>query len=193
MKSFYRMSVALALIMTLLASAALTQRPRSVNDPAQAPVAQTTAAPMSAPQTVNANYEGGIFGYNKRINGTLTFDDTNSRLLFRNKQQQEVLFIPYSAVLSAFADTQAKRPVAASVLGSVVPYGLGLPALLWKKKFRYLTLQYRDPDTNAAGMTSFKMENKQTLEAVLNTLAAKAGLTQRGEVFVRRKDPNDQP
>ncbi|MBA3806203.1 MAG: hypothetical protein H0X14_10890 [Acidobacteria bacterium] len=193
MKSFYRISGTIALLVALLASATLAQRPRTVNDPAQAPMAQTTAAPMTAPQTVNANYEGGVFGYNKRINGTLTFDDTNSRLLFRNKQQQEVLFIPYAAVLSAFADTQAKRPVAASVLGSIVPYGLGLPALLWKKKFRYLTLQYRDPDTNAAGVTSFKMENKQTLEAVLNTLAAKAGLTQRGEVFVRRKDPNDQP
>jgi hypothetical protein len=181
--------------MAMIASttSALAQRPRSVNDPASAPSAQTGAAPMSAPQTVKANYEGGIFGYNKKINGTLTFDDTNSRLLFRNKQQQEVLFIPYNAVSSAFADTQAKRPVAATVLGSVVPYGLGLPALLWKKKFRYLTLQYRDPDTNASGVTSFKMENKETLEAVLNTLAAKAGLTQRGEVFVRRKDPNDQP
>ncbi len=193
MKSLYRISVATALLMALLANGALAQRPRSVNDPGSEPVAQTTAAPMSAPQTVNANYEGGIFGYNKKINGTLTFDDTNSRLLFRNKQQKEVLFIPYEAVFSAFADTQAKRPVAATVLGSVVPYGLGLPALLWKKKFRYLTLQYRDPDTNASGVTSFKMENKATLEAVLNTLAAKAGLTQRGEVFVRRKDPNDQP
>jgi hypothetical protein len=193
MRSLYRISVAIILLMTLVASATLAQRPRTVNDPASAPTAQTTSVPMSAPQTVNANYEGGIFGYNKRMNGTLTFDDTNSRLLFRNKQQQEVLFIPYAAVLSAFADTQAKRPVAASVLGSVVPYGLGLPALLWKKKFRYLTLQYRDPDTNASGVTSFKMENKQTLEGVLNTLAAKAGLTQRGEVYVRRKDPNDQP
>ena len=193
MKSLYRISGAIVLLIALLTSAALPQRPRSVNDPSTAPAAQTGASTMTAPQTVNANYEGGIFGYNKKINGTLTFDDTNNRLLFRNKQQQEVLFIPYSAVVSAFADTQAKRPVAASVLGSVVPYGLGLPALLWKKKFRYLTLQYRDPDTNASGVTSFKMQNKETLEAVLNTLAAKAGLTQRGEVFVRRKDPNDQP
>jgi hypothetical protein len=177
--------------MALCASAALAQRPRSVNDPASEPVAQTTAATMSAPQTVNANYEGGIFGYNKKINGTLTFDDTNSRLLFRNKQQQEVLFIPYNAVLSAFADVKSKRPIAADVAARLSIFAL--PGLLIKKKFRYLTLQYRDPDTNASGITSFKLENKQTLEAVLNTLAAKAGLTQRGEVFVRRKDPNDQP
>lgn len=189
MKSLYRTTGALALLMTLLASAALAQRPRSVNDPASDPAAQTGS--MAAPQTVNANYEGGVFGYNKRTNGTLSFDDANSRLLFRNKQQQELLFIPYRAVLSAFADVKSKRPIAADVAARVSIFAL--PGLLIKKKFRYLTMQYRDPDTNAEGVTSFKLENKQILEAVLNTLAAKAGLTQRGEVFVRRKDPNDQP
>ena len=192
MKSVYRISGALALLMALFVSAALAQRPRSVNDPAPDPATTTTQpSNMSAPSTVNANYEGGVFGYNKKINGSLTFDDTNRRLLFRNKQQQEVLFIPYDAVLSACADVKSKRPIVADVAARASIFGL--PGLLIKKKFRYLTLQYRDPDTNASGVTSFKLENKQTLEAVLNTLAAKSGLTQRGEVFVRRKDPNDQP
>lgn len=192
MKSLYRTAGALGLLMVLFASATLAQRPRSVNDPADNTTTATPqTGPMAAPQTVNANYEGGVFGYNKKINGTLSFDDTNRRLLFRNKQQQEVLFIPYDAVLSAFADVKSKRPIAADVAARVSIFAL--PGLLIKKKFRYLTLQYRDPDTNASGVTSFKLENKQTLEAVLSTLAAKAGLTQRGEVYVRRKDPNDQP
>jgi hypothetical protein len=192
MKSLYRTAGALGLLLAVLASAALAQRPRSVNDPADNNTTATPqTGPMAAPQTVNANYEGGVFGYNKKINGTLSFDDTNRRLLFRNKQRQEVLFIPYDAVLSAFADVKSKRPIAADVAARVSIFAL--PGLLIKKKFRYLTLQYRDPDTNASGVTSFKLENKQTLAAVLNTLAAKAGLTQRGEVYVRRKDPNDQP
>jgi hypothetical protein len=191
MKSFYRISGAIALFVALCASTALGQRPRTVNDPASSPEPQP--ASNQGPQAVKAKYEGGVFGYNKKIDGTLSFDDTNNRLLFRDKQQREVLFIPYAAVLSAFADTQAKRPVAATVLSSTVPYGLGLPALLWKKKHRYLTMQYRDPDTNAQGVTSFKMENLETVKAMLDTLTSKAGLIQRGEVFVRRKDPNDQP
>ncbi|HYY58951.1 MAG TPA: hypothetical protein VE842_16595, partial [Pyrinomonadaceae bacterium] len=147
-----------ALLALLLANVAPAQRPRSVNDPSPTPTTAQIAS-LPAPQAVKAKYEGGVFGYDKKIDGTLSFDDTNNRLLFRNNRQQEVLFIPYAAVLSAFADTQAKRPGAARVISGVVPYGLGLPALLWKKKYRYLTMQYRDPDTNAQGVTSFKMEN----------------------------------
>ncbi|HEX8143535.1 MAG TPA: hypothetical protein VF553_13120 [Pyrinomonadaceae bacterium] len=187
-----------ALLTVLLLSTAFGQRPRNVSDPSPspstAPASSSTAsrpAPAPAPQTVNANYEGGVFGYNKKINGTISFDDTNERLLFRNKQRQEVLFIPYRAILSAFADVKSKRPIAADVAARLSIFAL--PGLLIKKKFRYLTMQYRDPDTNAEGITSFKLENKQILESVLNTLASKAGLSQRGEIYVRRKDPNDQP
>ena len=71
------------------------------------------AAP--APQSMKAKYEGGVFGHSKTMEGTLNFDDTNNRLLFRNKKQKDVLFIPYQAVVSAFADTQKRRPAAATV------------------------------------------------------------------------------
>jgi TonB family protein len=139
-----------------------------------------------APSTVKAKYEGGVFGYNEKQDGTILFDDVNQRLVFRNKFGKEVFAIPYDAVLSTFADTQAKRPTAASILSSAVPYGLGLPALFIKKKYRYMTLQFEDADTRVAGVTSFKVENKQILASVVYTLATKAGLEQRGEVFVRR-------
>lgn len=190
MRNIYSIFGAVLLLAVLFMGTALGQRPRSVSEPDTA-TATSSTTPQPAPQSVNANYEGGVFGYNKRINGTLTFDDANQRLLFRNKQQREVLFIPYKAVLSAFADVKSKRPIAADVASRVSIFAL--PALLIKKKFRYLTMQYRDPDTNAQGVTSFKLENKEILESVLHTLAGKAGLTQRGEVYVRRRDPNDQP
>jgi hypothetical protein len=190
MSKIYRIFGAVALLAVIPASAALAQRPRSVNEPEQNP-ATVQPAPVAGPQTVKVKYEGGVFGYDKKIDGTLSFDDTNNRLLFRNKQQQEVLFIPYKAVLSAFADTKSKRPIAADVAARISIFAL--PGLLIKRKFRYLTMQYRDPDTNASGITSFKMENKETLAAFLNALVGKAGLTQRGEIYVRRKDPNDQP
>ncbi|HEV2911961.1 MAG TPA: hypothetical protein VGX92_01480 [Pyrinomonadaceae bacterium] len=187
MGSIYRILGGAALLAVLIASGALAQRPRSVNDPSPAAPA-ARAASVPGPQSVKAKYEGGVFGYDKKIDGTLSFDDTNNRLLFRNNRQKEVLFIPYAAVLSAFADTKSKRPIAADVASRVSIFGL--PAMFIKRKFRYLTMQYRDPDTNAQGVTSFKMENKETLEAFLAALVDKAGLTSRGEVYVRRKDPN---
>jgi hypothetical protein len=173
----------LALLLTLLASAAPAQRPPAVNEP-EKPAKPASQAP--GPQSVKVKYEGGVLGYNKKMDGTLFFDDQNRRLLFRDKVQHEVFSIPYESIASAFADTRSKRPTATDVLGGMSIYTL--PAKFIKKKYRYLTLQYNDPDTEVAGTTSFKVENKETLASLLNSLANKAGLTARGEVFVRRKD-----
>ena len=108
-------------------------------------------------------------------------------MLFRNQQQKEVVFIPYDAVTSAFADTQKRQPAAATVAGAV-PLIYALPAHFIRKKVRYLTVQYSDQDTRMAGITSFKLENKEMVASVLRTLSEKAGLTTRGEVYIRKKD-----
>lgn len=182
------------LLLTLAASVdALAQRPRTMNDPAtSAQKSNSSAAPatLPAPQTVRAKYEGGVFGYNKRLEGTLSFDDIGTRLVFRDKTQREILSLPYTAIASAYADTQSRRPAAATVLGSlpIVPYFN--PIGLIKKKVRYLTLQYSDPDTKVNGVTSFRLDNKQILASMLNALAAKAKLTPRGDVFVRKEPSN---
>lgn len=152
----------------------------------RAPVPGVSANVPPAPSSVTVKYEGGVFGYNEKMDGTLNFDDENRRLVFRDKKtQQEKISISYSAIASAFADTKSKRPIAADIAGRASLYTL--PALLIKKKFRYLTLQFNDPDSNATGITSFKMQNKEILASVLHTLAKKAGLQQRGEIFVRPK------
>lgn len=174
---------AVALVMTV-ACAALGQRPRTMNQDA-AETSTNMPPPPPAPQTVQAKYEGGVFGYNKKMKGTLTFDDANQRLVFRNDKQKEILFVPYNAITSAYGDTHAVQPAAATV-ASHIPY-IGLPASFIKTKVRYLALQYSDPDSNVAGVTSFRLENKDILDSVLNTLAGKAGLNKRGEIFVRKK------
>jgi hypothetical protein len=176
--------IAVLLLSLLTSIAAFAQRPRTIDASATTDSSTTAVAP--APQTVKAKYEGGVFGYNKTMTGTLSFDDNNRRLLFRNKQQREVLFIPYDAVTSAFADTQKRRPAAATV-ASHIPY-IGFPLGFIKTKVRYLTLQYTDPDSRANGITSFKLENKQILASVLKTLAEKAGMTTRGEVYIKKRD-----
>lgn len=178
---------AVLLVVGTLSVGAYAQRPRTM-DPAKGDAAQSTPTRAPAPQTFKAKYEGGVVGYTKKQKGTLSFDDTNQRLVFRNKEQKEVLFIPYGAVSSAYPDTKSRRPTAATVLGSVpAPYGANLAAWFIKKKYRYLTLQFDDPDTNVSGLTSFELENKEILSSVLNTLGGKAGLTQRGEGYIRKK------
>lgn len=172
-------------LLVMMALTAFAQRPRISNDDATK-AATATTPPAQAPQTVKAKYEGGVFGYNHKLEGTLTFDDTNKRLLFRDGKQKEILFVPYNALTGAYGDTHSVQPKAASI-GSVVPY-VGLPIGLIKTKVRYLTLQYNDPDSNAAGVTSFRLETKDLLDSVLYTLANKAGLTKRGEVYIKKKE-----
>jgi hypothetical protein len=171
------------LVMLAVVVAVSAQRPRAIDR--STPTDATKTAPAPAPQTMKAKYEGGIFGYRKTMEGTLSFDDTNQRLLFR-KDQKDLFFIPYNAVTSAFADTQKRRPTAATV-ASNIPY-FGLPLGLIKKKVRYLTLQYSDPDTRVAGITSFRLDNRDLVESAVFTLANKAGLVPRGEIYVRKRD-----
>ena len=178
------MKLIATLFLTLaMAAAVCAQRPRSM-DPT--PADASKAVPAPAPQTMKAKYEGGVFGYNKTIEGTLSFDDTNKRLLFKNNKQKEVLFIPYHAVNSAFSDTQKRRPAAATVAQHIPTIGFALGLI--KTKVRYLTLQYSDPDTNVSGVTSFKLANKDLLDSVVYALANKAGLIPRGEIYVKRID-----
>jgi hypothetical protein len=70
-------------------------------------------------------------------------------------------------------------------VASNIPY-FGIPLGFIKTKVRYLTIQYNDPDTRAAGVTSFRLENKNLVESAVVTLANKAGLQARGEVYVRK-------
>ncbi len=182
-----------------VAAVVFAQRPRTITtqDTSTTPVKTTTPdkteesttvpGPPTAPASVKAKYEGGVFGYNKTMEGTVNFDDASSRFVFKDKTGKEILFIPYQALTGAFGDTHKVQPAAATVAQNV-PSIYALPARFIKTKVQYLTLQYNDPDSKVAGAASFKLENKDILDSVLFTLASKSGLTRRGEVFVRKKD-----
>lgn len=169
--------------------AAHAQRTATVSDEKSAKTGGVTVPkPPPAPATVKAKYEGGLVGYGK-TDGTLNFDDANSRLVFKDKKTNKEMFsLPYEVVIAAWADSRSSRSTAGTVVASTVPFG-GLPAMLMNNTTRYLILQYRDPDTRAEGSASFKFDNKETLASVLYTFAEKAGLTQRGEGFVRAGRP----
>ncbi|HZJ46117.1 MAG TPA: hypothetical protein VFD63_20235 [Pyrinomonadaceae bacterium] len=174
--------LASVLLLGALVTGIFAQRPRTME-----PDTSSKPAPARAPQSVKAKYEGGVFGYNKTMEGTLTFDDNNNRLIFRDKKTPKEISIPYDAIMSAFADTQKRQPKAATV-ASQVPLIYSLPAHFIKTKVRYLTLQYNDPDSKVSGITSFKLENKEILESVVSTLATKANMALRGDIYVKKKD-----
>ena len=180
-------TISTLLLIGVLITGVFAQRPRTMEPE---PAAKTqTPKPRPAPKTMKAKYEGGVFGYTKTMEGTLTFDDVNSRLLFKDKTPPKEISIPYGSITSAFADTQKRRPTAATV-ASAVPIIYALPAQFIKTKVRYLTVQYSDPDSNVNGVTSFKLENKELLASVLATLAEKADMTQRGDIYVKKR-PDD--
>ena len=180
-------TISALLLLGALLTGAFAQRPRAV-EPEPADKSQTPK-PKPAPQTLKAKYEGGVFGYTKTMEGTLTFDDVNNRLLFKDKKPPKEISIPYESITSAFADTQKKQPAAATV-AQHIPYGF--PAAFIKTKVRYLTLQFSDPDSKVTGITSFKLENKDILQSALVTLADKAGLTLRGDIYVRKPDESSK-
>jgi hypothetical protein len=174
----------LVLLGALLAGGVFAQRPRTM-DPEPAAKTSTTTTTKPAPKSMKAKYEGGVFGYKKTMDGTLMFDDENNRLFFKDNKPPKEISIPYSAINSAFADTQKRRPGAATVARNV-PY-FGWPAGFIKTKVRYLTIQFEDPDSKVSGVTSFKLENKDVLDSVLAALAEKTGMTKRGDIYIKKK------
>src|SRR5687767_4003933 len=117
MKSHPRFILPL-LVVALCGATAIAQRATAVRDqPPQADVRSRTVvtpAPAPAPATVKAKYEGGVVGAGKS-DGTLNFDEVNKRLVFRNKEQKEIVSLPYSVINAAYADTHSRRPLGATV------------------------------------------------------------------------------
>jgi hypothetical protein len=182
------------LLLGALSTGAFAQRPRTTEpEPAaktpSTPSTTTPATPAAtrpAPKNVKAKYEGGYFGYNKTMEGTLNFDDVNNRLLFRDGKTPKEISMPYESLTSAFLDTKKVQPGAATV-ASQVPTIYSLPARFIKTKVHYLTLQYSDPDSHVNGAMSFKID-KDVLESVLKSLAEKAGMVRRGDIYVKKRE-----
>ena len=146
-------------------------------------------APPAPPKVIPAKYMGGFAGYRKKQEGMLNFDDRNQRLVFRDKNEKEVISISYDAVMVAFADSETRRLMGNGTQSVVLGAGgiLALPSLLFKKKFEYLTIQFEDPETYLKGVTQFKLNNKEIIDSVAYALAQRAGLVQQGQVYTRRR------
>ena len=168
-------------IALLLGVSGVIAQPRPVEATSK-PAAAVPAAP--APEIVEAKYEGGMFGYNRREVGKLKFDDANERLVFFGKDQKEMFHIPYKSVLVIYPQSKSVTSTTGNVVSHIPLPGAFLGGLI-KEKRRYMILHFDDPDVAARGVVNFKLENKELLDSVIQSLASKSQLIQRGDAFYR--------
>lgn len=173
-----------SLVLGVFASVSVAfAQPRPV-DKTQTPSKQTAKRAMIS--SVEARYEGGIFGYGEREKGTLKFDDENERLIFFSKENGKELFsIPYKAMLIVAPSNKKVQSGAGRAVSSAPILGAGIAGSFMKKKKNYLVIQYRDPDVDVQGTTSFLIDTDELLESVIYSLGEKAGMTPRGDAYYR--------
>ncbi len=147
---------------------------------------ETKTAPKTpAPTTVEAKYEGGLFGYSDKEQGFLKFDDVNERLVFTGKDGKEDFSIPYAAILVVSPNEKRVQSGTGRAVGAIPLPGTGLGGGLMKKKKNYLLVQFKDKDVDVQGTANFLLDTTELLESVIDTLGKKANLTQRGDAYYR--------
>ena len=173
----------IAFCVAILCSLGLSAQVRPVGD-------DDSAKPRPpAPASIQAKYEGEMFGFSEKEDGTLKFDDVNQRLIFLGKNGKEKFSLPYGAVLLVYPNTDSVTSTTGNIVKHIPLPGAGLASYL-KEKRRFLVIGYDDPDVNAKGTVSFRVENKETLDAMIHALGSKASLAARGDSYYRaRKSP----
>ncbi|MBX3281040.1 MAG: hypothetical protein KF756_01045 [Acidobacteria bacterium] len=169
-------------LFALMAAVSVGAQPR--------PIASDAKNIKPAPESFAAKYEGGMFGYSEKFEGTLAFDDVNERLTFK-AAKGEIFSIPYDSLLVVYPQSQSVSTTAGSVISAIPVPGAGLAGFIREKR-RYLILQINDPDTDIRAAINFKLETKELLDSVVATLGKKANLTQRGDAYFRPK-PTPKP
>jgi len=149
------------------------------------PVSSAPAKP-AAPPSFEAKYEGGMFGYSTREVGTLKFDDDNLRLVFYGADKKEKFSINYEDLNVIYPQSKSVTSTTGTVVSHIPLPGAGLGSYI-KEKRLYLVVQFKDPDADVEGLVNFKLENKELLDSVLQTLGQKARMQQRGDAYYRPK------
>ncbi len=138
-----------------------------------------------APVTFKARYEGGMFGFSKKEEGTLKFDDANFRLVFFDKAGKERFGFPYKALIVIYPNTASVQSGTGRAVQNIPILGAGIAGQFMKKKIRYLVINFDDTDVEVKGSTSFRLDSTPLLESVIQTLGTKAEMQQRGDAFYR--------
>ena len=147
------------------------------------PVEKTPSIPANAPTSYEARYEGGLFGASTKEAGDLTFDDANSRVVFK-REGKEMFSIPYDSLITVYPDSKDSVPQAGKVISHIPLPGAGLAGLM-NKSTKYANITFSDPDIQANGTASFRFKEKDKLISFINQLGVKAKMKQRGDAFYK--------
>ena len=140
----------------------------------------------------SARYEGGLFGFSSKREGTIRFDDMNERMLFFSEDNRELFGIPYSSVIVIYPQSKSVTSTTGNVVRNVPLPGAGLGGLI-KEKRRYMVINVDDVDADVKGVVNFKLKSKEELDSLIDTLGSKAGLQQRGDSYYRPKKERQGP
>src|SRR5437868_12056111 len=124
----------------------------------------STVKAKPAPPAFSAEYDGGVFGYGKKVTGTLKFDDANSRFVFYGPDEKELFQVPYDALLVIYPQSQSVTPTAGKVVSYIPLPGASLAGYI-KSKRQFLVIQFDDPDVNVKGLVNFKLADKELLDS----------------------------
>ena len=160
-------------------SAAVFAQPRPA-EKAQLPPMMATSETLS----IVAKYQGGLFGYSEKETGVLKIDDENERLVFFGKDKKEMFGIPYKSLMIVSPEAQVSTATTGKVMSHIPLPGAGLFGLIREKK-RYLVVRFDDPDVDVRGVVNFKVDDKESMHRMIQTIGVKAKLTQRGDTVYR--------
>ena len=163
-------------------AAIVSAQPRPAETPAPPP------APRSAEvSSLEARYDGGMFGFNKKEKGMLKLDDMNERLVFYGEDKKEKFAIPFAAILVIYPNTNKVQSGTGRTIGSLPLPGAGIGGSFLKKKKNYMIVQFRDPDVDVHGSASFLIDTNELLLSAVQTLGEKSKMTKRGDAYYRPK------
>jgi hypothetical protein len=174
-----------AVLFLLLSAAAVPAQVRPVEAaPAEAP---EQGVPANLPESIQAEYQGGIYGYSQKEQGQIKFDVINERLIFLGEDGKEKFSIPYDAIILVYP-SQKKVTSGTGRAVSMIPLpGASIGGMFLKKKKNYLVIQYQDQDVDVKGAANFLIDTGDELFKAIHAVGTKAEMQRRGDAYIRKK------
>ena len=149
--------------------------------------AQESPVPENLPDVIKVDYQGGVFGYSQKQDGTIRFDDINERLVFYGEDDKEKFSIPYDAIAVVYPSQQKVRSGTGRAVGAIPVPGASIAGLFMKKKKNYLVIQFEDIDVDVTGTANFLIDTGDLLAAAIHAVGQRAEMQRRGDAYIRKK------
>lgn len=175
--------VVLFLVLTLAPAAYPQIRPV---ERSEAPAAEDPV-PENLPETIEVEYQGGMYGFSDKEKGIIKFDVINERLIFTDKEGKERFSIPYEAMKVVYPSQKKVRSGTGRAVGAIPLPGAAIGGLFMKKKKNYLIIQYEDPEVDVEGAANFLVDTEELMRGAIHAIGQNAELTRRGDSYVRKR------